>query len=161
MYSSRTTDDCRYCGTSAAVCQTRNLTGEPGRCCRRCRLTVRSHRERTVRREQPEPPPPPPVTSVRPHPLDADDEDDLVFGILRRAEAEDDAGGAPEMFDQPSIAAYRSLAQSRGVDLAVVVRHAVRGELAAVVRRPPITTDHKPDQAPAESDSNDDEGVPR
>jgi len=104
------------------------------------------------------------VTTVAPsEALDAGDEDDLVFGILRAAEAEDVAAvdGSIEQYDQPSLAAFRGLARSRGLDLAVVVRHAVRGELRAVVQMPAITTEPTPDQAPAEPDSTDDEGVPR
>jgi len=160
MFATRTTADCTHCGTSAAECQTRNLTGEPGRCCRRCRFTPRSHRERTVRRELPEPPPPPPATSVRPSEvLDRAGEDELVGAILRAAELEDVAAvdGSIERFDQPGVAAYRSLAQSRGLDLETVARHAVRGELRAVVQMP-IATDEPPPPATAGPDSTPSEG---
>jgi len=95
------------------------------------------------------------VTSVAPEVLDAAGEAELVAAVMRRAEAEAAVvDGSVEQFDQPSTSAYRSLAKSRGLDLADVVTAAVRGELAAVVRRPAITTDHKPDPAPAGPGSN-------
>ncbi len=159
MYASRTVDSCKHCGTSAAECQTRNLTGEPGRCCRRCRFT-RSHRERVVRFEQPEPAPPPPVTSVAPSEvLDRAGEDELVAGVMEAAELEDVAAvdGSIEQYDSPSLAAYRSLAKSRGVGLDVVVRHATRGELRAVVQMPVATDDRKPDSATAEPTASEGE----
>jgi len=155
MFATRTTDDCKYCATPAAVCRARNLTGEPGRCCRRCRPWHRAHRERTERRDLPEPEPPAAVTSVAPtEVLDRDDEDRVVAAVLEAAEADAVVGGAREMFDRgPSTAAYRSLARSRGLDLDVVVRSALRGRLADVVRMPSITTDHKPAPATAGPDS--------
>jgi len=97
------------------------------------------------------------VTTVAPpEVLDRGAEDELVLGILRRAELEDVAGGAPEMYDRPSTAAFRSLAVSRGVALDVVVRHAVRGTLSEVVRMP-ATTDPS---APATAGPTTSEGEP-
>jgi len=108
-----------------------------------------------VRVEIAEPEAPAPVTSTPPEVTDRADEDRAVAAVLEAAKAEDDAGGVAEEYDRPGVGAYRSLAASRGVALDVVVRAAVRGELADVVRRPTVVTDHKPDLAPAGPDSTD------
>jgi len=160
MFTTRTTTDCKHCATPAAVCQTRNLTGEPGRCCSRCRPWYRAHRERVERRDLPEPEPQPaPVSATPSEVLDRGAEAELVAAVMRAAELEDVAGGAVELYDKPSVAAYRALARSRGAELEEVVRLALRGRLADVVRMP-IATDHKPDPAPAGSTSTKDEGAP-
>jgi len=129
-----------------------------GRCCSRCRPWLRAHRERVERRDLPEPEPPAPVTSTPPEVYDRGAEDELVDAVLEVAKAEDDAGGAPvEEYDRPGVGAYRSLAQSRGLDLETVVRHAVRGELRAVVEMP-VVTDETPPPATAgayETDEGD------
>ncbi|MDQ3028905.1 MAG: hypothetical protein M3R09_02505 [Actinomycetota bacterium] len=154
MYASRTTTDCKHCGMAAAECQTRNLTGEAGRCCSRCRPWHRAHRQRTERRDLPEPEPAAPVTSTPPEVTDRADEDRAVEAVLEAAKAEDDAGGVAEEYDRPGVGAYRALAKSRDVALETVVRHALRGTLADVVRMSPVATD-PPDLATAGPSSTD------
>ena len=158
MYAARVTADCRYCSTSAAACRARDVQPGAGRCCRRCRPWHRAHRERTERVELPDEPTAAVTTVAPPEVLDRGAEDELVDAVLEVAKAEDDAGGAPvEEYDRPGVGAYRSLAQSRGLDLETVVRHAVRGELRAVVEMP-VVTDETPPPATAgayETDEGD------
>jgi len=45
-----------------------------------------------------------------------------------------------EMAADPTANALRNLAASRGVDLEVAVRAAEQGELAAIVKLPPVQT---------------------
>jgi len=145
-------DSCPSCGIAAPVCRASPAAAAGDRsrlkCCPRC-----DHRQRRV--ELPETEAPAPPTSTRVEVLDPADEDELVAAVLAAAAEEDAAGGrAEEHADRPSIAAYRALAKSRGAALAEVVRLAVRGELAAVVRRPPVVTETS-DPATARPDSTD------
>jgi len=158
MYAARTTTTCRHCETPANECASRGIVAGAGACCSRCRPHRRAHRERTERVEIPEPEPPPaPVSATPSEVLDRGAEDELVDAVLEVAKAEDDAGGVAEEYaDRPGVAAYRALAKSRGAELEEVVRLAVRGRLADVVRRPVVTT--TPDPATAEPTSTPDEG---
>lgn len=159
MFTTRTTESCRHCGMAAAECGARGMFRGAGACCWRCRPFHRAHRERVERVEVPEPEPTAAVVSVAPEVLDRAAEDELVASILRAAEAEAAVvGGLVERFDQPGVAAYRSLARSRGLDLDVVVTAAVRGRLADVVRRPAVATDEPPDPATAGPTSTTREG---
>ncbi|MBA3719293.1 MAG: hypothetical protein H0W95_03255 [Nocardioidaceae bacterium] len=141
-------DSCPGCGIAAPVCLAFPAAGGRSRlkCCPRC-----DHRQRRV--ELPETEAPAPPTSTRVEVLDPADEDELVAAVLEVAAEDDAAGGRVEEYaDRPGVAAYRALAKSRGAELEEVVRLAVRGRLADVVRRPVVTT---PDPATARPDSTD------
>ena len=56
--------------------------------------------------------------------------------MLKIAETPD----GPELQGEPSVAAYRALARSRGVDLEVVLRAVVRDELRDIAAMPPVTS---------------------
>lgn len=66
--------------------------------------------------------------------MSARDEDETVLRLLALAQVEE----GPERIGQVGMAAYRSLAEARGLPLETVVRAAVRGDLASVVGGPGI-----------------------
>ncbi len=67
-----------------------------------------------------------------PTPMSRDEEDRTVAALLDRVGEGDEV----EFYDQPSLAAFRSLARSRGVDLETVLRAACRDDLRPVVALP-------------------------
>jgi len=121
-----------HCGHDNGYCCGSIVIGE-GRCCAQC--TTGSHAERTLTTsDRPDRDDVTPNLIERGEPLQADEEDRLVAGLLDRAQQDDDG---VELADAPaSIAAYKSLAAARDVPLETVLRAAVRHELATVVSPP-------------------------
>lgn len=71
-------------------------------------------------------------------------EDEVISVMLRRAEGVEQRGEAERLVEEhhldQQLPAMRSLAQSRGVEVEVVLRAMLRGELRSIVEMPPADT---------------------
>jgi len=116
---------CPDCGESEKFCGSTPMA-DGGTCCPACRARG-YHALQPLELRSPEGPMPP-------APMSRAAEDRTVAALLAQARAGE--GDEVEFYDQPSVAAFRSLARSRGVDLETVIRAACRDELRLVVALP-------------------------
>lgn len=138
MYAKEVVTRCSSCESRFEECLAGTLTVE-GPCCASCAKSATAHEPRDVVTTLPEPPDPAPVAACAGRTkkrLPREEEDRVVAAVLKVAAL---PGDRIEHSGQPNVEAYRGLAKSRGVDLEVVVRADLRGELADVVRMPKVT----------------------
>jgi hypothetical protein len=136
-YSAETGHFCAHCGADAGLCIEKKLLGEAlRRCCAACNLGRRWHditRRITAKDVPGQRLAAPSGRRISENQREATVEQLLALAGRDRSDI--------ETFDAPSIAAYRSLARSRGVPLEQVIRVAVKDELRSVVDLPPTWAD--------------------
>lgn len=122
------TTACPDCHESEQSCRMTPMF-EGGACCAGCKARGHHRLHPLILRPAEGPAPRAPMTQA---------EEDRVTAALLRLAAEPESG-RPELYDQASLNAYRSLAESRGVDLERVLRAACRDDLRAIVAMPAAT----------------------